>query len=151
MGFWKSHVIKKSCQVTRLRFVTWDFCITCDFQNPILTFPTHSIYTLIPIIFGIGNWFWMSLLALFDTSPQSPLHLFLKFNNFFRVSWFLGEDLSNFSSPDLKLHNRYWHNLPISLSLKKRFYLFAVSSFHAQKAKCNFFTYHISLNNVQGH
>ena len=22
-------------------------CITCDFQNPILTFPTHSIYTLL--------------------------------------------------------------------------------------------------------
>ena len=35
------------CQVTRLRLVTWDFCITCDFQNPILTFPTHSIYTLL--------------------------------------------------------------------------------------------------------
>ena len=25
---------------------TRDFCITCGFQNPILTFPTHSIYTL---------------------------------------------------------------------------------------------------------
>ena len=45
MGFWKSSVIQKSWQVTRLRLVTWDFCITCDFQNSILTFPTHSIYT----------------------------------------------------------------------------------------------------------
>ena len=45
MGFWKSCVIQKSCQVTPLRLVTRDFCITCDFQNPILTFRTHSIYT----------------------------------------------------------------------------------------------------------
>ena len=34
-----SHVIQKSCQVTRLR-------LNCDFQNPILIFPTHSIFTL---------------------------------------------------------------------------------------------------------
>jgi hypothetical protein len=47
MRFWKSRVIQKSCQVTRLRLVTWqDFCVTCDFQNPILTFTTHSIYTM---------------------------------------------------------------------------------------------------------
>ena len=24
-----------------------DFCIACDFQNPILTFPTHSIHTML--------------------------------------------------------------------------------------------------------
>ena len=29
-----------------LQLVTWDFCITCDIQNPILTFPTHSIFTV---------------------------------------------------------------------------------------------------------
>ena len=39
-------VIQKSCQVTRLRIMTWNICITCDFQNPILTFPTHSIFTV---------------------------------------------------------------------------------------------------------
>ena len=37
MGFRKSLVIQKSCQVTCLPLVTWDFCVTCDFQNPILT------------------------------------------------------------------------------------------------------------------
>ena len=31
----------------RLWLVTWDFCITFDFQNPILTFPTHSIFTML--------------------------------------------------------------------------------------------------------
>ena len=44
MGFWKSRVIQKSCQVTSLWLVTWEFCITCDFQIPILTFPTHIQY-----------------------------------------------------------------------------------------------------------
>ena len=34
MGFWKSRVIQKSCQVTRLWLVTWDICITCDFPKP---------------------------------------------------------------------------------------------------------------------
>ena len=41
-------VTQKSGQVTHIRLVTWDFCITCDFQNPILTFPTHSIFTVLP-------------------------------------------------------------------------------------------------------
>ena len=53
MGFWKSPVIQKSCQVTCLRLVTWDFCITCDFQNPILTFPTHSIFTGLKLTQGL--------------------------------------------------------------------------------------------------
>ena len=41
-------MIHKSCQilpVTRLRLITWDFCTTCYFQNHLLTFPTHSIFT----------------------------------------------------------------------------------------------------------
>ena len=40
-------MIHKSCQVTRPWLVTWDFCITCDFQNPILTFPAHSIFKIL--------------------------------------------------------------------------------------------------------
>ena len=38
------------------------------------------------------------------TPPQ-----FSKFNNFLWVCWFLGNNLLNFVSPDLKLHNRYCH------------------------------------------
>ena len=30
-------------KIMKIWLVTWDFCITCDFQNPILTFP-HSQY-----------------------------------------------------------------------------------------------------------
>ena len=41
VGFWKSRVIQKSCQVNESN--------TCDFQNPILTFPTHSIFTLLSL------------------------------------------------------------------------------------------------------
>ena len=26
--------------------MTWDFCITCDFQNPVLTFSAQSIFTM---------------------------------------------------------------------------------------------------------
>ena len=44
MGFWISCVIQKSCHVTCPRLVTWDFCITCNFQNPILTFPTPQYF-----------------------------------------------------------------------------------------------------------
>ena len=55
MGFWKSRVIKKSCQVTRLRLMPWDFCVTCDIQNPIhthisLTQYFNSIYTFFMIL-----------------------------------------------------------------------------------------------------
>ena len=44
---------------------------------------------------------------IFDSSP---LHQFSKFKNFRWVCLFLGKNLSNFASPDLRLHNRYCHN-----------------------------------------
>ena len=46
-----------------------------------------------------------------------------EFNNFLLVCRFLGKNLSNFISPDLKLHNRYCHNengskgVPCTMSL----------------------------------
>ena len=63
---------RMSCQVTRLRLVTWDFCITCDFQNPILTFPTHSIFTVQP--------YYSSPLALWAAGS-----LFQTWNNVFLI------------------------------------------------------------------
>ena len=39
----------------------------------------------------------------------SPLVQFSKYNDFLCVCWFLGKNLSNFVSPDLKLHNMYCH------------------------------------------
>ena len=65
------------------------------------------------LIFLRENCHW-KILALFDISP---LHQFPKFNNFLWVCWFLGKNLSNFVSLDLKLHNCYCHNL------QKQFYL----------------------------
>ena len=44
----------------------------------------------IKMIFGIENWLWSQLCALFDTSP---LHQFSKFYNFPWVCWFLGKHL----------------------------------------------------------
>ena len=45
--------------------------------------------------------------ALFDTFP---LHQFSKLNNFIRLFWFLGENLSIFVSPAGKLNNLYYRN-----------------------------------------
>ena len=38
----------------------------------------------------------------------SPLHQFLKFNNFLWVCWFLGKFFSNFVPPTWKLNNLYY-------------------------------------------
>ena len=58
-------------------------------------------------------WFLMSkidfeswILALFNTSP---LHQFLKFNNFIWVCWFLGKKYFQFCFPPRQLDNPYCH------------------------------------------
>ena len=51
--------------------------------------------------------FESQILALFDTSP---LHQFLKFNNFLWVCWFLGKNLTNFVPSAWKLDNPYYHS-----------------------------------------
>ena len=45
--------------------------------------------------------------------PINPIlnSQFSKFNNFLLACWFLGNHLSNFVSLDLKLYNRYCHNV----------------------------------------
>ena len=51
-------------------------------------------------------WGWMQFLH-----TVSPLHHFLKFNNFLWVCWFLGKNLSNFVPPIWKLDNPCYHNV----------------------------------------
>ena len=61
-----------------------------------------------------ANWCYQKL----PTTPKLT-----EFNNFLLVCRFLGKNLSNFISPDLKLHNRYCHNengskgVPCTMSL----------------------------------
>ena len=42
-----------------------------------------------------------------------PILQFSKFNNYLWVCWFLGKNISNFVSPDLKLHNLYCHKCKV--------------------------------------
>ena len=74
----------------------------------LLTLKVNFVYQKLSESFS----FFFSLTLLLkwcSIFESSPLNQFSKFNNFLWVCWFLSKNLSNFVSPDLKIHNRYCH------------------------------------------
>ena len=73
-------------------------------QNVVLT-----LYSSIKKKLERFDGFWLRLesqiLALLWRLPSTPV---LKIQEFWGVCWFFGKNLSNFVSPDLLLHNRYY-------------------------------------------
>ena len=93
---------------------------------PKLVFFNEKKMRKIWMIFGIENWLWKSNFGTFDTSPLTQ---FSKFNNFLRVCWFLGKNLSNFAPPVWKLHNPYCHNVHKKIHKKTRGKYIATAQF----------------------
>ena len=69
----------------------------------------------IRMIFYIENWHWKSNFGTFWHLPTIPI---LKTQKFHLVCSFLDKILSNFVPPDLKLYNRYYHNVKSRLMCK---------------------------------
>ena len=83
------------------------------------------------IVFEI-YWPLLKWCPIFDSSP---VHQFSKFNNFLWACWFLGKNISNFVSLDLKLHNRYCHNDAVAKGQLISEWCFAVLNFPTKKLK----------------
>ena len=87
-------------------FRSTSFIIEICWRHPLLN---HTITKMMPN-------FWQ-----FATTPILQLNFF---NNFPWICWFLGKNLSNFVSPDLKLYNQYYHSIGTSLVSKHTQILF---------------------------
>ena len=74
----------------------------------------------IPMIFDVENWLWKSNFGTFWHVPTTPILKIQWFYLTIAYSWFVGKNLSNFLSPDLKLHNPYCHKKRAQNVITKR-------------------------------